>query len=358
VGCNSDAPKNPKLPGEKGTMNTPDYIRFPGNTRVKYDILYLLLESQGRVFSWDEIAGRTGITVEEAKRNIQSLLDEGFSVITASEAGCTVSEGQDSLSAPGIYSQLRTQVLGRQICYTLTTASTNDDARVLAESCPDGTLVICETQTKGKGRLGRQWESPRGGIFMSLILKPEIQPARIPPLALVAGYATARALERAGLNAAVKWPNDVLVQGRKLAGILCEISAQQGRIQYLIVGIGINANIPAALMPPGVRERSTSVLDQTGKITDRNLLIAGVLNEFEPCYLRFLESGLEDLIPEIEPKLAYVGSPVMIHNTALGSEEIQHGILQGLDSDGSLLLSSSAGEIKRFAAGDLSLRPK
>jgi BirA family biotin operon repressor/biotin-[acetyl-CoA-carboxylase] ligase len=297
-------------------MDTLNYIRFPGNTSAKYDM---------------SVTG---------------------------QSGCKASEDGDILSAPRIYELLETRTFGRHIRYKFTTASTNDDAKLLAGTCPEGTLVICETQTKGKGRLGRQWESPRGGIFMSLILKPDIDPVKLPPLSLVAGYATAKALARIGLSAKVKWPNDVLVHGRKLSGILCEVSARQDKVEYVIVGIGINAKLSTGQMPPQVRERSTSVLEQIGKAVDRSFLIAAVLNEFEPCYLKFLESGIESLIPEFQASMAYVGDPVMIQNTSLGSDAVHHGILQGLDSHGKLLIRTSTGEVKAFAAGDLSLRPQ
>ena len=251
-------------------MGRANYMTFPGNTSLDYAVLHLLLESQGRTLSWAGIAGGAGITVEHAKGIVGSLIDHGFNMITAGEAGCAISEGHDVLSVPGIYRQLNTRALGRQIQYAFTTASTNDDAKVMAPSCPDGTLVICETQTKGKGRLGRQWESPRGGVFMSVILKPEITPAEVPPLALAAGYAVAKALEGQGLNPSVKWPNDVLVDGKKLAGILCELGAGQGQVEHVIVGVGINANISADHMPQEVRKRSTSISDSFGKPVDRN----------------------------------------------------------------------------------------
>lgn len=310
------------------------------------------------MFSWDDLAQRAGVTHDEARRSAERLRREGFPVVSLDGQGCTIPEDEDILCLPGIYRGLATRVLGRQICYTLTTGSTNDDAKALAGICPEGTLVTCEAQTKGKGRLSRQWESPRGGIFMSLILKPQIPPAAVPSLALAAGCAVAAALEATGIDAEVKWPNDVLVEGKKLAGILCELGATGAGVQHVIVGIGVNANIPASRLPQELRERSISLSQVVGKPVDRSTLIARVLNQFEPLYFRFLESGIEPIIPEISTRLAYLGQPVMIHNTALGSGDVHHGILRGLDRDGSLLIETPEGDILRFAAGDLSLRAK
>ena len=339
-------------------MDELKYMKFPGNTCAKYNILYMLLEAQGTIVPWEQIATCAGTTAEEARRYVKSLLDQGFPVEIHGHTGCVIPADEDILSPSRIYKHLRTRALGRHIRYTFTTASTNDDAKCLAAGSPDGTLVICETQTKGKGRLGRQWESPRGGIFMSLILKPQIQPTLLPPLSLVVGYATATALSRFGLQAVAKWPNDVLAKGRKLSGILCEIGAAQGKLEYVVVGIGINANISTAQMPSAVRHRSTSILDQTGRRVDRNLVIAEVLSRFEPVYLKFLESGIGALIPEIQGSMVYVGSSVVISNRAMGSDETYSGVLQGLDEHGRLLLRTCSGEIQAFAAGDLSLRPQ
>ncbi len=341
-------------------MKTPNvlsnYIEFPGKLPVKHKILYMLLESQSKFLSWNDIGAKAGISGPEVRETVKNLLDDGFPVETTTERGCRISGKQDILFPSRIHEHLETQVLGRKILYTLSTTSTNDDARLVANGHPGGTLLTCETQTQGKGRLGRQWESPRGGIFLSLILKPEIQPAKVPSLSLVAGCATAKTLQSLGLDALVKWPNDVLVHGRKLAGILCEISAEPDRVAHVIVGIGVNANVSKTRMPGPVRERSTSILDELGKYVDRNVLIAGLLNNFEAYYFRFLESGMQTLIPEIQEIMAYVGSPVIIHNTAFGSGETQHGILRGLDKHGRLLVLASTGEIKTYTAGDVSLR--
>lgn len=336
-----------------------NYIEFPGELTVKCKILHMLLESQGKFLSGNELGTKAGISGPAIWKNIQALLKEGFPIETTRKKGYRITGEADILFPPKIHQQLTTKILGRKILYTSNTTSTNNDAKLIADFHPDGTLLICETQTQGKGRLGRQWESPRGGIFLSLILKPEIPPGKVPALSLIVGYAAAKTLQSEfGLDAVVKWPNDVLINQRKILGILCEMRAELDRVAHVIVGIGLNANISKSQIPQNIRQRSTSILEELETPIDRNLLIASLLNKMEPYYLRFLESGLDSLIFEIEQLLAYVGSPVTIHNIAFDYHETEHGTLEGLDKEGRLLLRTPENQIRVFTAGDVSLRPK
>ncbi len=335
------------------------YIAFPGKMPAKYEILCMLLESQGQFVSGNELGAKTGVSRSAVWKNIQALLKEGFPIQTTKKKGYKIASETDILFPPQIQKHLTTTILGRNILWASTTGSTNNDAKLIADSQMDGTLLTSETQTKGKGRLGRQWESPRGGIFLSLILKPQIPPAKVPALSLVVGYAAAKTLQAEfGMDAQVKWPNDVLVNHRKTAGILCEMRAELDRVANVIVGIGLNANISKSHMPQNITNQATSLLDELGRTVNRNLLIAKLLNKMEPYYLRFLESGIESFISEIEKLLAYIGAPVIIHNTAFNCHQVQRGILQGLDNEGRLLLRTPENQIKIFSAGDVSLRPK
>lgn len=335
------------------------YIEFPGNVPGKYEILYMLFGSKGKFISGDILGSAVGISRAAVWKSIQALRAEGFPIEAARKKGYRIGPEHDFLIPQEIAGNLTTSTMGRKIFYTSRTGSTNDDAKSMADSAPDGTAVISEIQTKGKGRLGRKWESPGGGIFLSLILKPKIPPFRVPGLSLVVGYAVAKTLQSDfGLEALVKWPNDVLVSNRKIAGILCEMRAELDRVSHVIVGTGLNANVSTSDMPEAVREKSTSVAGSLGRPVDRSILIAKLLNRLEPCYLEFIECGLECFLPEIQDMLAYMGSPVMIHNTSFGSGETQHGVLHGLDKEGRLILLTSSGAIRAFAAGDVSLRPR
>lgn len=286
---------------------------------------------------------------------------------------------------------LRTTVLGRPLLITETTESTNDDAKLLANEnlLGHGAVLLARTQSGGKGRLGRQWASPRGGVFMSVILQPEVPPERVPGLSLAVGYSVACALRDGfDLDAKIKWPNDVLVGGRKLCGILCEMKAEEGHINYVIAGIGVNANLRAESFPGEVRDRATSMAIELGHGVNQDLVVSSILNHFEPIYEEFALRGLKALAKRITDIAAYLGERVIIQNRvahqtleavtkrpevrdhqATGESGItgwmtsgaslpvpfDEGIFAGIDEAGRLLLDNG-GIIRAFDVGDLSLR--
>jgi len=292
-----------------------------------------------------------------------------------------------------IWENLTTSFIGRMIFYARETGSTNEDAKLLADEAHDqelgcepcrgldkeidtepgrklnselrrdldGALLIAETQTQGKGRLGRRWVSPKGGVFMSLILKPRISPSRTPSLALVVGYALAKSIrENLGLPAVIKWPNDILINRKKASGILCEMRAEIDQVRYVVVGVGINANVrvddlPGDIMPVEIRYGMTSLSRELGRPVDRGLVVAWFLNAFEPCYLEFTRSGLGPVLSAIDEILAFRGEPVTIRHTAGPGGDETTGILAGVDPEGHLLLRVGQ-ETRIIPAGDVSLR--
>lgn len=263
-----------------------------------------------------------------------------------------------------IAAHLCTRLLGRRIVYMHETGSTNDQAKVLARSsclCPEGTVVLAERQTKGKGRLDRGWHSPPGGIYMSVILRPAIAPEEVPGLSLVAGYAVALTLRKdLGLPARIKWPNDVHIEGRKAAGILSEMAVgtehpDRPEVSYAVLGTGINANVNTRDFPDEIREQTASLKEELGHALDRNPLIASVLNNLEPAYEDFVRKGLEKILPELSSLLTYVNEPVILKSRAPGDRREVTGIFLGVDKEGRAVIE--AGSQKRaYSAGDLSLR--
>jgi len=276
---------------------------------------------------------------------------------------------------------LRTKVLGRPLLITEDTASTNDDAKLLADEnlLGHGAVLLSRTQSRGKGRLGRRWASPRGGVFMSIILQPDLPPAQVPGLSLAVGYSVARALrESFDLDAKIKWPNDVLVSGRKICGVLCEMKAEQDRVHYVVAGIGVNANLRPDDFPPEVKDTATSLAAELGHNVDQDLVVASILNYFEPVYEEYVQRGLTDLAGHITSVAAYLGERVVVHNRTLGpgsqgpeaarlhatgsvspqivsTETGQEGVFVGIDESGRLLLDMD-GVTKAFDVGDVSLR--
>ena len=340
-----------------GDIEEKGYLKYPGKTPTRYEILDILSAANGQFLSGNELARLQDISRTAVWKNIQTLIGEGFSIEAANKKGYRLMGMADVISPPKIMARLNTTRLGRTILYVPRTSSTNYDAKLLADFVEDGTLLIAETQTGGKGRLGRRWESPLGGIFMSLVLKPYIDPSRVPGLALITGYSIARTLGNIYcIPTKVKWPNDVLVNGRKIAGILCEMRAELDAVSHVIVGVGINANVEISLLPEEIKHKSSSLKEELGQSVDRNSLVASILNDFEPLYSEFLDRGLQAFQPRLEEMLAYRGQPVIVENVTLGSKTFWKGTLHGLDSEGRLVLSGPEYGKKAFPSGDLSLR--
>ena len=261
------------------------------------------------------------------------------------------------LDLGAIASGLHTKSMGRTVVYFQSTGSTNDDAKSMGARYPDGTLFITEVQTGGKGRIGRLWSSPPGGIFMSLALRPEAVPPSLPTLSIAAGYCVASTIrEDLGLDAALKWPNDVLVSGRKVCGILCESTLPPGEAPLVVVGIGVNANLDVDRFPPEVQKTASSLAALQGHPVDREMLIAAILDRFEPAYMDFLDNGLANLTPQIGRIAAFVGQRITIGKVTMADSSSTEGIFRGIDAQGRAIVEIPGGERVAFSAGDLSLK--
>lgn len=272
-----------------------------------------------------------------------------------------------ALSIEAVDAHLRTESLGRTIVHSLETASTNEDAKAAGKDRPHGTLFVSEIQTGGKGRMGRRWSSPPGGIFMSLLLRPTKASPSLPALSIAAGYCVAAAVrEDLGLPAMLKWPNDVLVDGKKICGILCESSLTPGvstgsapwdsPAAMVVVGIGINANLDTSLLPPEVQETASSLSSLAGHQVDRETLIAGVLNRLEPAYRSFMDNGLEGIVKGLNDIAALKGQQVTVARATSSDISSTHGFFRGIDVQGRAIIEVPGGETVLISAGDLSLR--
>ena len=260
-----------------------------------------------------------------------------------------------------IYSNLTTRFIGKIIMYAPETSSTNDDAKYFAENSllhPEGTVLIAEHQSKGKGRLGRKWVSLPGSVMLSVILRPKIPPMQVPALSLVTGYSIAKTIQDiSGIDAKIKWPNDVLANDKKLCGILCEIGAEMDSISYVVIGMGINVNVGEADIPLDIKPSTSSIFVETGVPVNRNLFLARLFNEYEKSYMRFLQLGFSAFIPQIQGRLAYMGSQVTVSNATVKNQNAIIGTLIGIDEEGKLRIKQPGQPELSLAAGDVSLRP-
>lgn len=262
--------------------------------------------------------------------------------------------GRDVLTAARIRRGLGTRRLGGRIDVHPELESTNRTAHALAEAGePEGAVVIAEAQTRGQGRLGRHWVSPAHlNLYVSFILRPRLDPAESAKTTLLAAVAVADALkEQAPCAPRIKWPNDVLLRGRKVAGILSELACEPGRTLFVIVGIGVNLNYPRALMSPDIRDRATSVMEERGAAVDRVRFTQSLVRHLENRYIEFEERGFAPIAERWNEHARMDGQWVR----ARMPEEELVGRVRELDGDGFLVLECRDGRTERVVSGDVFL---
>lgn len=289
-------------------------------------------------------------------KNINSLKKEGYEIETQSRLGYRLVKRPDALLKTEILNNLATIKWGREYLYVLDEIdSTNELAKKYANSGkPEGTVVVAEKQLKGKGRLGRTWVSPEGqGIWFSVILRPLMLPVYAPQITFVLAVGMVRALEKAlGIKATIKWPNDILINKRKVAGILTELSAEIERINYVVFGIGVNVKQKEEDFPEKFRVKSISLDMALGRTVSRVQVLQAMLEELEKTYNEYLELGFDYILKEWKVNSITLGANVRV----LMGEEMLEGKAIDLDEDGSIIIQDKNGEQHRVIAGDVSLR--
>jgi BirA family biotin operon repressor/biotin-[acetyl-CoA-carboxylase] ligase len=243
--------------------------------------------------------------------------------------------------------------IGKKILLYQTVGSTNTVAADLAEKAEDGTVIISDSQKKGRGRLGRSWSSPPGkNIYMSITMKPQLDTQDATLLTIMSAVSCATALRNfTGLQVAIKWPNDLMVSEKKLGGILTEMKIEQGEILYAIIGIGINVNIDINEFPEDLRKIATSLKHETGRPYSRTDIIARVLNETDTWYHVLQEYGSMPVLSEWKRLASILGKEVLI----TAGKETLTGVAESVDDRGMLLLRLQSGELKRISSGDLTV---
>ena len=251
-----------------------------------------------------------------------------------------------------ISNEMRTKWAGKTVHFARETDSTNLWIKRLAkEGAPEGTLAVAEFQSAGRGRLGRSWEVPEGtSVMMSILLRPEFEPQYAPTLTLVMGMAVAKAVKNLGFDVSIKWPNDVVVSHKKICGILTEMGVRDGKIDYAVIGVGINVNIRE--FPEEMADKATSLYLEAGQEFDRSRIPGLVMEAFEEYYEKFAAtcdlSGLKD---EYESILANYNQPVRVL-----AKEPYEGIARGITDGGELLVEKADGTMAIVSAGEVSVR--
>ena len=300
--------------------------------------------------SGEELARRLGCSRAAVWKQIAALRERGWAIAAHHAAGYTLAETPDRLGP----AELAPHLGGtwRHVEWLAETDSTQRVARDLARAgAAEGTAVFAETQTAGRGRLGRVWHSPPGAnVYVSVILRPPLAPTAVPQLALVAGLAVADAVRACGVPAGLKWPNDVVVGRRKLAGILTEMEAEVERVHHVIAGIGVNVNVDA--FPDALAPIATSMRLEAGKPVDRVAFAGRLLVALEARYGAFVSQGLDVMRSDWERLSCLTGREVRV---AAPEGEIT-GRAVGLDADGALRLEGPGGRQIRVVAGDVTIR--
>lgn len=317
------------------------------------------LEASGGYVSGEDLAAELGISRAAVWKHITALKKGGYAIDGVRARGYRLMSSPSVLSETAIRARGLGPVVGRRILVLDVTRSTNSDAMALGrEGEAEGTVVIAEEQTAGRGRLGRIWESSRGvNLYLSILLRPAMAPWLAPQLSLVAGVAVAETVREEGIDARIKWPNDVVVTGeggglRKLSGLLTEIEAESDRVSFVVIGIGVNLNSDASAFSAELAGKATSVFLERGERIDRAVFAARLLTRFEQCYGDWCRGGFSAVAPRWRALSVLDGRRVAV--AAPG--DAYEGTCAGIDDDGALLLDRAgpAGpERRRVLAGDV-----
>lgn len=322
---------------------------------MKEEILAVLKSNPGVYISGQSLSEKLSVSRTAIWKYINALKEEGYHIESVSKKGYRLVASPDLLTGDEVSPFLDTKCIGRNYLHFDTLESTNTKAKELAAKPGlDGAVVVSEEQTIGKGRLGRNWVSPKHrGIWMSMILKPDIEPSSVPKIVHIAAAAVILALQEIGINASVKWPNDIIVNGKKVCGILTEMSGEINHIDFVVVGIGINANLELQDIPSDIRSKASSLFIETGWSVDRKALTAKVLNHFEDLYLDFLETGTIDASVRICREYSILlGRDVRI--IARNKERKAKAV--DISIDGELIVQFEDGRIEPISSGEVSVR--
>lgn len=263
---------------------------------MKSEILAMLKQSGSEYISGQEISRKFGVTRAAVWKTIKQLQSEGYGIESATNNGYRLLSCPDILTYDEIRPYLKTDFIGRKIIHYDSIGSTNNEARELAEAGePEGTVVISERQTGGRGRSGKKWISQDyKGILMSVILRPDMDLAVVPLVTLIGCAAAGMAIEKLTDNVRLKWPNDVFLNGRKIGGILTETAGEIDKVDYIVLGIGINVNQSEREWPGPLNVTPTSLKIEMKKEISRQKLVSDILNEFEKQYKKFKEQNAAD----------------------------------------------------------------
>lgn len=324
---------------------------------LKQIIIKLLKENPNSFISGQFICDRLGVSRTAIWKCINQLKEDGYEIESISNKGYRLAASPDLLTFEEIHTYLTASFIGRNIVHFDSIGSTNTEAKKIADlPGSDGTIVIAEEQTNGRGRLGRSWISPKyKGVWMSIILKPDLNPMDAVKLTQIAAAAIVNAAGELNIKTLVKWPNDIVINHKKTCGILTEMNAELTRINYVVVGIGINVNTENNEFSEDIKEIATSLKVETEKHVNRQELVGRILNNFETLYEEFIKhSNIAASVNICRNNSAVIGKEIFILSK---DKKIEVKAID-IDEDGRLLVEHNDGRQEYIISGEVSIRGK
>lgn len=319
---------------------------------IKQEILQAFKSSPNQFISGEVLSQICNCTRTAVWKHIEELRQEGYVFEAVRKSGYRLLSSPDSLSAEEVMASMKTERIGKNVIAFDSVVSTQLLAHEAArKGAPEGTLVVADQQTGGKGRLGRPWHSPKGtGIWMSLILRPSIPLPKTPQMTLLTAVAVAKTIEQEiGIDAKIKWPNDIFVNGKKVCGILTELHAEADRVIYLVIGPGINVNTSESDFPDYLKDVGTSLKIASGREVRRAAFIQSFCLEFERLYDLYLQEGFASIKEQWEKQSMSLGKQVTMRTV----QQTIQGKAIGLDEEGVLLLEDLDGVVHKVYSADL-----
>lgn len=317
-------------------------------------ILNTFKEKQDEFVSGQFISNQIKVTRTTVWKHIGGLRKKGYVILSVPSKGYKLIEMPDILSVADIKKRIKTNVIGKEILIFDEVKSTNDlTMEFAAKGSKEGLVVVAESQQHGKGRLGRQWVSPKGvNIYTSFLLRPEIPPVNAPVLTMMASLAAAEAIANTtGLETRIKWPNDILVNQKKISGILTEMNAEEEKINYVVIGIGINVNMKNEDFPENIRIPATSVMDSLGRKFDRSKLLCSLIESMDSNYEYLRKKGVMSVMSKWRPLCITLNK--MIKVTSAGGAIT--GVAEDVTKEGGLVIRIGEDSKKVIYSGDVTV---
>ncbi|MDF2947022.1 MAG: bifunctional BirA, biotin operon repressor/biotin--acetyl-CoA-carboxylase ligase [Bacillales bacterium] len=320
-------------------------------------LIFLLVNNDNEFLSGQKLSAELGVSRTAVWKHIEELRKEGYDIEAVARKGYKLLSIPDAITAKEILNNLSTNIFGKDIFFYQVVTSTQKIATEMAMSgAAEGTVIVAEEQTEGRGRLQRKWHTPSGNsVAMSIIIRPRILLSSTPHFTLLVAVSIVKAIKDIStLNPKIKWPNDILINGKKSVGILTELNAEADQINFLIVGIGINVNQVIDDLPKEIQNIATSLAIEDGKKFRRAELIRSILTNLEYFYEKYIKEGFTSIKDIWEKESCTIGENII----AKTSLETIEGRAVGITNDGILLLEDKEGNIHNIISGDIFIDTK